>query len=135
MNAVGTLLMIFCGTRFEDLTFMRHESLTQTPAFFELLARIKTHRTLDRIRVHKLADSSTVCPYRALEVVVRQRRQQQAVPLGPVWTDGDGGAWSARRIAYTASYVLRMAGVAWYRRPYKLKKLSASALVSWGGVG
>ena len=132
------LLMMFCGTRFQDLTFILHESLIKTRTHFEFVARIKTRRALTPIRVHKLSDATSICPYRALDAVVReetdkqQRLQHRAHPSGPIWTGPGCEAWDARRIAQAASRALKHAGVTWYRRPYKLKMLTASALVAAG---
>ena len=132
------LIMIFCGTRFEDLTYMRHEQLIRTDAYFEFVARIKTRTTLTRIRVHRLTEGNSLCPYRALEAVVRQeiakhtQRHHRGPLSGPVWTGPDGAPWSAKHIAHAASRMLRLAEVSWYHRPYKLKKLSASALIAAG---
>ena len=52
---------------------------------------------------------------------------------GPVWTGRTSKPWLARDISYAASRALRFAGVPWYRHPYKLKKLTATALVAAGG--
>ena len=117
---------------------MTFESLTKTENYFEFVARIKTRGELTRIRVHKLSAGCAICPYRAVEEVVleetlkQQQQQQRVQPVGPIWSGAGGEAWDAKRIAQAASRGLKYAGVAWYRRPYKLKMLSASALVAAG---
>ena len=132
------LIMLFCGTRFKDLTYIRFSSLKQTQAYFEFLAQTKTRTELKRIRVHRFAETSSVCPYRALQSVLQQGAAKQLQlrndtgATGAVFASEMGGAWSAAAIAGYASRVLKSIGVAWWRRPYKLKKLTASALVAAG---
>ena len=66
------------------------------------------------------------------EAEKQQRLFGRALPSRSIWTDDEGKEWDASDIALAASRGLKHAGVAWFRRPYKLKNLSASALVAAG---